>query len=336
MWRVIFILIVLLGCAKVTFAQDGGQDVMMMFWNLENFFDYQDDGQNASDHDFSPGGSRHWTAGRFYAKCNAIAKSIMWIEGEFGRLPDIIGVAEVENRSVLNRLIYSTVLKKLDYGIVHYDSPDHRGIDVALLYRKDVFRLNRSRPCHIDKDMATRDILLAEFSRLQDEKTHDEYAPDGGRKIAVMVNHHPSKYGGRKSVGGRMKALGRMKFLGDSLLAEGYADIVAMGDFNESADAEIFGCLDGTFRSTCARLLREGRGSIRYQGKWELIDHFWVGEHSPECEMQVVEIPFLMIRDNSRAGMKPLRTYNGPRYTGGVSDHCPIMLFYRWPEEISK
>ena len=102
---------------------------------MENFFDHIDQGTGDSDKEFSWGGSRHWTRKRFQTKCDAVAKSIMWIGDRYGRLPDLIGLAEIENRGVLTKLLRSTALRKYDYGIVHHDSGDRRGIDVAILYR---------------------------------------------------------------------------------------------------------------------------------------------------------------------------------------------------------
>ena len=107
----------------------------VMFWNLENFFDYRCDSLSVSDAEFSSFGDRHWTKKRFYTKCNAVAKAILWIGSDEGALPDVIGLAEIENAFVLRRLLGATALRKAGYKIVHYDSPDPRGIDVALLYR---------------------------------------------------------------------------------------------------------------------------------------------------------------------------------------------------------
>ena len=124
--------------------------MLVMFWNLENYFDWRDDGANESDSDFSPSGSRHWTPSRFYAKSNAIAKSVWWISDNYGKLPDVVGVAEVENRDVLMRLLHSTSLNKAGYSIVHFDSPDRRGIDVALLWRRENLEYVSALPCHVD------------------------------------------------------------------------------------------------------------------------------------------------------------------------------------------
>ena len=130
-------------------AEDGR--ILTMFWNLENFFDYKDGGTGESDHDFSPEGSRRWTSTRFYTKCSAISKSVFWAGDRFGAMPDVIGVAEVENREVLQRLIWSTGLRKTGYSIVHYDSEDRRGIDVALLWRGERLEMVSSKACRVQE-----------------------------------------------------------------------------------------------------------------------------------------------------------------------------------------
>ena len=112
-------------------AQDR-DSLLVMFWNMENFFDWTDQGTGESDKEFSSFGERHWTKSKFYAKCDAIAKSLMWIADRYGRMPDVIGLAEVENRGVLDKLLNYTLLRKYDYSIVHRESGDRRGIDVAL------------------------------------------------------------------------------------------------------------------------------------------------------------------------------------------------------------
>ena len=108
-------------------------EVSILFWNLENFFDWK---AGNGGEEFSSYGTRHWTKRKFEVKCNAVAKSLLWIADTEGGLPDIIGVAEVENRSVLQKLLEGTALRRAGYLIIHYDSPDPRGIDVALLYRR--------------------------------------------------------------------------------------------------------------------------------------------------------------------------------------------------------
>ena len=147
----------------------------------------------------------------------------------------------------------------------------------------------------------------------------------------MIVNHHPSKYGGSEaSEGRRNAAMAALKDMSDSLISAGQGRIVAMGDFNDTPDGPQFRMLDGVLQNMSDRLFKAGEGTIRYQGKWELIDMFMV---SPDLihssRMEIVRIPFLMTYERKYPGLKPLRTYSGPRYIGGVSDHCPIVLMIK-------
>lgn len=295
----------------------------VMCWNVENFFDWRNDSLTVSDAEFSSRGERHWTWRRFQAKANAFAKALFWVEAETGRLPDIVGLEEVENAFVLRQVLQKTALRKTDYKYVHYDSPDRRGIDVALLYRSSVLELVDSKPCHLyeaDTVMATRDILLCVFRRKID------VAPP---PFAVLVNHHPSKYGGAsESDPKRRIAVDRLRFLADSLTAEGIDKIIAGGDFNDTPDNPVFLRLEPALKPLYSALFRRGEGTIKYDGKWALIDHFYASpalwDSGPS--MRILRIPFLLTRDTAHSGDKPLRTYTGPRPTGGVSDHLPILL----------
>ncbi len=371
--------------------------VTVMFWNLENFFDFRDDGKSESDAGFSATGERRWTKTRFYRKCQAIAKTILWAgSNKSDDVPDIVGVAEVENRFVLSQLVAKTALRKLDYEIVHFDSPDPRGIDCALLYRASRLTLVSAKPCHVSAPgLQTRDILMAQFVTLT------------GDSLAVLVNHHPSKYGGGETDWRREVAVARLRALGDSLAAAGWTRAVAVGDFNDTPDNPLFAHLAPAFslcrmtdsetaldngqkkpssegnatertftrngsappaRGTSRRELAafpsedsrqrnqgqpvdtfplmenarsvalpsedepslRGKGSIRFNGEWQLIDLCFV---SPTLEgaasFSVLEPPFLTERDAAHSGDRPLRTYSGPRYLGGVSDHRPILVHIR-------
>lgn len=314
-----WVLILFLCCMSVA-ARCGERDSLrVMFWNLENFFDWRNDSTSVSDAEFSSMGERRWTKKRFYAKCNAIAKGLLWTAGEHGGLPDVIGFAEVENGFVLRRLLQSTALVKLDYRIVHYDSPDPRGIDVALLYRTSRLRLVSSKPCHLFQDstvMATRDILLAHFT-----------GPDG-EDLAVLVNHHPSKYGGAASEPRRLKAVERLRTVKDSLENAGVTRILAIGDFNDTPDNPAYELLG--MKNLALPLHRKGQGTIKYDGSWELID--LVFSAGIDATMEIVHIPFLEEPDAAHGGTKPLRTYTGPRYRAGVSDHCPVWVVARTTE----
>ena len=295
----------------------------VMCWNVENFFDWRNDSTTVSDAEFSSRGERHWTWKRFQAKANAFAKALFWVEGETGRLPDIVGLEEVENAFVLRQVLRKTALRKTNYEYVHYDSPDRRGIDVALLYRSSALELIDSKPCHLyeaDTVMATRDILLCVFRR----KVAAASPP-----FAILVNHHPSKYGGASESEPRRRiAVDRLRFLADSLAAEGIDRIIAGGDFNDTPDNPVFLRLEPALKPLHTALSRRGEGTIKYDGKWDLIDHFYASPALREFmpTMRILRIPFLLTRDNAHSGEKPLRTYTGPRPTGGVSDHFPILL----------
>ncbi len=313
MKRLVITVIFMMSFVTEIYGQDS---TLVMFWNLENFFDWVDEGKGDSDGEFSSYGKRRWTRKKFYAKCDAVAKGIMWIGDRYGRLPDVIGVAEVENKGVMSKLLGATVLRKYDYDIVHYESEDRRGIDVALLYRKSSMELVSSSvktPSFNGEKLLTRDILHAEM-RLAD-----------GREVDFIVNHHPSKFGGEKeSQGRRMAAMGALKEICDSL---GSGRIVAMGDFNDTPDSEALSVVEGTLVNKGMELHERGEGTIRYEGEWNLIDMFMVSEPlDAGTRMEVCRIPFLMTWEKKHPGEKPLRTYSGPRYIGGVSDHCPIIL----------
>ena len=259
----------------------GRDSLLVVFWNVENFFDYHSENK-----------PQFWTAGRFYAKCDAVAKTLLRIADRYGRLPDAVGFAEVENGFVLRQLCASSALRKLDYRIVHYESPDHRGIDCALLCRRSTLPLRGSAPKHVPDSaggvMATRDILLAEFDSL-----------------AILVNHHPSQIGGKDER--RAAARARLQALTDSLHTSGTARTLAVGDFNQD--------------------LWPGapRGTLKYDGHWEKIDGAFAEGFSAVRE-EVFDDPLLLVPDSAFGGLKPRRTFVGPRYQGGVSDHLPVVF----------
>jgi len=288
--------------------------LFVVFWNVENFFDYRNTEASLSDEEFSPAGVKHWTADRFYTKCSAIAKTLYYISNEhMGRMPDIICFAEVENKFVLSQLWEHTTLRKIPYRAIHYESADARGIDVDLLYREDRMRAVHSQSCRID-GLTTRDILLVQFI------THS------GDSLSVLVNHHPSKYGGKTS-DARLWAVTRLKTLCDSLDNAGWFDRLAIGDFNDVPSNEIYSVMEEKHVNLAAPLAARGEGSIKFNGTWELIDQAFVSRHlADRASMKVEYVPFLLVPDKGHSGMKPYRTYTGPAYAGGVSDHCPISV----------
>ena len=305
---------------------DDGGGLLVMFWNLENFFDCNVSDGNSSDVEFSPGGERRWTKSRFWAKVHGVAKTVLWVGEEYGKYPDAIGFAEVENGYVVNMIAKATALKKLDYRCIHFDSPDSRGIDVAFLYRNSGFMIKGTSLHHVEKDadgkpMKTRDILRVTLS----ERT------DTGRVWHFFTNHHPSKYGGVKiSSPKRIAAMKILSDLCDSIAMAGGGHIVAMGDFNDTPDGEAFGVLTEKMSNAGDVLHEKGEGTIRYAGKWELIDMFLTDIFiSDRAEMRICRPEFLLTRDSRHSGYRPFRTYIGPKYAGGLSDHLPIILMIR-------
>lgn len=264
----------------------------VVFWNLENFFDWKSDGVSQSEADFSADGVRRWTKKRFYTKCGGISKVLLLIADRQGRYPDAIGFAEVENSFVLRQLVNSTALRKLDYRVVHFESPDHRGIDCGLIYRKSSLNLVEAVPKHIydttGAPMRTRDILLVRFD-----------------SIAVLVNHHPSKVGGEDFR--RELAMARMEHLCDSLIQAGCPAVISIGDFNDD-------------------IWRDGSpGTIKYNGGWEKIDGH-VCRGGIVVRENVFQDSILLEEDRNWGGTKPRRTYVGLRWNAGLSDHLPVIF----------
>ena len=314
------ILLMMLSVVGFALRAQENEKKLAMFWNLENFFDWTDQGTGESDAEFSSYGKRHWTRKRFYTKCDAVSKTIFHIGDLYGKLPDVIGFAEIENRGVLEKLCSSTLLRKCGYRIVHFDSSDRRGIDVALLYRTTCYNhLSTSlrTPETDGKKLQTRDMLHISLKDLQTDEIYD-----------YIVCHHPSKFGGEESsIPKRLAAMTALKEMCDSL---GNRNIIVMGDFNDVPSAAQFDMLDNILVNKSDSLHAAGRGTIRYEGKWELIDMFLVSSNiEGHSVMDIPEVLFLMTRESRHAGEKPLRTYSGPRYLGGVSDHLPVVLYFR-------
>ncbi|MBR3485496.1 MAG: endonuclease [Bacteroidales bacterium] len=306
--------------------------LVVLFWNVENYFDPFDDPLK-NDDEFTAVGERRWSWSRFESKRDRIAQTIVAAGDVWGELPALVGLAEVENRMVVSQLIRKTMLDELGYGYVHRESPDERGIDVALLYRKDVFRIVAVDSLRIP-GTKTRDILyvaLRERAGLVERQVLSRPDSAGLEKVLtregeeqllhVFVVHLPSKRGGAKASDSRREAaLGVLQGAVDSLLREDPGRrIVVMGDFNDT-DPAVTGLVQPPFDGDPAR-----PGTLRYHGRWERIDHFFLSPAAPGA-MQIFAPGFLLERDEAWLGDKPRRAYVGPRYHGGLSDHLPILL----------
>ena len=311
-----------------------------MFYNTENFFDTLDD-PHTNDAEFLPHGKKEWTSWRYYEKLQHVFQVIAAV-GESSP-PDIIGFAEIENKSILTDLVHKTLLEKYPYKIVHKDSPDLRGIDVGLIYRKDKLKCLGYHFFRIDfpngHARKTRDIVY--FKALIQRDT-----------LHVFVNHWPSRWGGKKkSEPGRMFVASVLKSKTDSILKlYPCARIVIMGDLNDDpTDPSLTQSLGAKVTADtpqCGELynlsavLRESChcGSLKYGAGWNMFDQFIVsggtlgtkGIHTKVSAVGVASFPFLLTQDAKYGGHQPFRTYQGPVYKGGFSDHLPVYLDIFW------
>lgn len=303
--------------------------ICILFWNVENLFDSFDDPLK-NDNEFLPGAERHWTWKRFEAKRDGLAQTIVAVADETGELPALVGLAEVENRLVVSQLVRKTMLSDLGYEFVHRESRDERGIDVALLYRKDVFRVMAVDSLRVP-GVVTRDILYVRFLEIPGQARNDvTNEPDSIRhagldpaSLHVFVVHLPSKRGGaRASQDRRQAVLQVLEQAVDSLFQlDSASRIVVMGDFNDT-DARVEGLSIPQFDGPPA-----APGTLKYHGRWEQIDWFCVSPAlDSQARMQIFAPSFLLEPDAAWLGSKPRRTYVGPRHNGGLSDHLPIIL----------
>lgn len=311
-----------------------GLKAQIFAWNIENFFDTRDDPATA-DEAFTPGGEYRWTRRKFVAKRNLIAKTIIASGERFGgEMPALVGLFEVENDFVLKSLLEDTPLAKFRYRSVHRESPDPRGIDVALLY--DPARVKVLAHGWITvREFATREILYAKVA-LGGGSRSRVLAGDSAAAppllppvdtLHIYVNHWPSKYGGVKASEHKRQAVCDvlLAHLDSVQRAEPAAAIVLMGDFNDTPDAEV---IIELCRATHLHNItpKEG-GTIKYKGQWEMIDQMLA---SPDAAgkiapAEVFRPGFLLEEDKTFLGRKPRRTNIGPRYNGGASDHLPII-----------
>lgn len=310
------------------------QDLTVMFYNTENLFDPSDD-PDKDDDDFTPQGDYHWTSGRYFDKLDAVSKVIAAADDEV--CPALVGLCEVENDKVLTDLTGRSALRQAGYRYVMTDSPDRRGIDVALMYRRADFRLLSYCSIRVDLNgkgsKPTRDVL------------HVTGRIASGDTLDVYVCHWPSRIGGEKETEHlRMRAARAVRTSVDSVFAARRKPyVIIMGDLNEgpSCQAVVSGLAAEPFsrgrslddRSLVTLMDALDDGSYRYDGFWDCYDQFIVssgllnGLGCTELEsFRVMKDGFLLEDDNMFGGVKPWRTYNGRRYQGGFSDHLPVLM----------
>ncbi len=304
-------------CALTASAQ---RTMTVMEWNVENLFDTSHDSLK-KDQDFTPEGSYHWTRSRFWRKLDNVAQTIVAAGGENG-LPVMVGLCEVENDSVLHALTRRSALRNAGYQYVMTQSPDWRGIDVALLYNPNLFRVDDWHPVRVPSlengFTPTRDVLYARGRFVSGDTLH------------VIVCHLPSKAGGgQKANRHRTLAVRTLRNVVDSVMAASPdARLLVMGDFNASYEEKIFRQLCPPLHETLPTsrsALRKAVGTYYFQEQWSYLDHILVSDGflrwQGEAKAHECRLPFLL---NDQGA--PHRTYRGPAYNGGISDHLPLLL----------
>ena len=308
-------------CICLPFHSEAQEPFRVMFWNVENLFNPQDE-PGKSDEDFLPDATRNWTFFRYRDKLKKLAKAIVASGGE--QVPDLVGLCEVENDSCLYDLTRRSLLREADYRYVMTDSPDERGIDVALLYQRGTFKLISHQSIRIPSETIkrdpTRDILHVTGQILS------------GELVDVFVCHFPSRSEGKaKSEPYRLLAARTLRHAVDSLMeVRHHPYLIIMGDFNDyPTDKSMKQVLCG--KGDLQNLMQcMTSGTYRYRGEWGIFDQFLVSGQVPVAGAQILRHPFLLEEDENYGGDKPFRTFNGMRYNGGYSDHLPIAVDLFW------
>ncbi len=315
-------------------------DNRIAFYNVENLFDTTDDPDNTGDDEFLPSSKKNWTPERYQTKLDHLAKVV-----EGMGYPALIGLAEVENEAVLKDFCEKTSLKAHNYGIVHFESPDFRGIDVAMIYKKSQFEVLDADPVTIkfpagmipDKpNYSTRDLLVVSGKFQGNEILH------------LIVAHLPSRSDGEKETEPRRMLVAAQinKEAAAIFKQEKKANIIVMGDMNDeptnlsmtqSLGAQAFGSKvsAGALYNCFSNLQKEGKGSYRFRGDWNMLDQIVVssnlveeGKHLEYVNSTIFQADWMMYKDE-KYGLSPSRTYGGDRYFGGYSDHLPIYVELR-------
>lgn len=317
----------------------GKKNTRIVFWNVENLFDIEDHPEKRDD-EFTPNGDNRWNDYKYQRKLQQLSKTLIAVGG--WEPVEIICLAEVENRKVVEDLFNETGLKENEYKIIHRESPDKRGIDVALAYRPDKFRPVRTSFITVkfeDEDSRpTRDILYVRGK------------VNGEAELHLFVNHWPSRYGGQMVTDPKRRQAAKIvRSKVDSILnVDREANIVITGDFNdEPEDGSLIENLNARLDTNGLKQrelynmmgpLRFSAGTHKFAGEWGILDQFIIssgvvyGRNRLKIERDragIFAAPFLLEEDKTHLGHKLFRTYLGPRYVGGYSDHLPIYLDLR-------
>jgi len=316
----------------------GKSGLRIVFYNVENLFDPFDDTLKLDD-EYTIMGFRGWSFTKFLRKVSNTAKVLISVGG--WEPPGIIALCEIENGFCVNYLRMKSPLQKFKYRYIHYESPDKRGIDVALLYRNEKFKRLHDEAIKIifpfDTSSRTRDILYTKGLVSKEDTLH------------IFVNHWPSRFGGYlKTKPKREYVASVIKQKVDSILSfDSLAYIVIMGDFNDDpAEHSIYGILNARGLNSNLKAnnlvnlmydkyLEGEEGSHKYREHWGILDQFIVSSSFfrkgsaikiMDNKAIIFSPDFLLTEDLQYLGLKTFRTYHGAKYQGGFSDHLPIYL----------
>ena len=313
--------------------------VTIAFYNLENLFDCEDD-ELTFDNEYTPYGKNNWTEKRLNIKLENLANTIAQIGISSAKtLPVLLGVSEVENKDVLERLIKQDEFRAVDYGIAHFNSPDRRGIDVALLYNRDLFKITNAKKHRLNLRSELNEIIY----------TRDQLCVSGYLEadlIYCIVNHWPSRRGGQKrSEPRRIEAAKLTKKIIDSINSiKKDANIIVMGDFNDnptdksfkkilSSRAKISSDIKGNYLyNPMESMYKKGMGSLGYRDQWSLFDQILLSKSLVDSinwmhwSTHIFNANYLKNKIGKYKGY-PKRTFAGGKYEGGYSDHFPVYSF---------
>lgn len=307
------------------------------FWNVENFYDTLND-KWKNDEEFTPKGANAWNGARYWNKIDHLAEAICQMATDV--TPDgltMMGLCEVENKSVVTDLVHNKRIANRKYEVVHLEGPDHRGVDPSFIYNPSYYK--------VTKTLAYPVKLVSDSSR----KTRHILVVSGlffGEPLVILVNHWPSRRGGElKSRPDRNAAASVVKRITDSIIkGSSKTKLVIMGDFNDDPVDESVKKIIGTyseeqlpgnnlFYNPMEILFKRGIGSLAWQDNWNLFDQIllskeWLNGGSTSWQYRGVRVfnKSFLTNDFGKFKGYPLRTYSGTHYTGGYSDHFPVYV----------
>lgn len=321
--RIAYLLLVIFFCTTTScWSQRQDADtISVAFYNCENLFDTQD-APGKMDEEFTPSGRYHYTEAIYRKKLKNIATVVQKMGA-----PLLVGLAEIENDAVLKDLVKQSEIQRQNYRYIWFDGPDERGIDVALLYKPGYFKVLHARPLRIrltavGRDSNTRDVLYVSGIL-------------AGDTVHVLVNHWPSRNGGAKETDAERKvaAAANRKMIDSLLHNNSAAKVIVMGDLNDNPTDENVAGILGDLYNPWQAIYRSGKGTLAYKHQWDLFDQIiisrsFINNGKWRYDNAAIFKPdFLIDRYKGNRNGYPYRSFKGPRWIGGYSDHFPVILY---------